>query len=283
MLAVAAVVLGLGSSAGAQTVADVIERDRLIASQEALLNAYRCRFSVDVAAVPGGCASGEPVQPAAGPGAFSGTPTQSDIDAREKLIANQEKLLNTLRCRFGVDTDAVSGGCPDTGEQAAPQDDAPAQQPTPSRQPTPAPSQTESDPGASPEGQQPEPLPWVGQRCVEIEKYGEDSNGWVYNDPNQATCTMFENVEYIINHPNSRAALHYVSAYGSRVLICPQDWKTDDKGLCRYPRPQEASIRNMLWRQRFGEEGISIEFSSDASSQSAVFIPLQLIVLTDTT
>lgn len=284
LIAVAAAVFGLGSSVGAQTVADVQERDRLIAAQEALLNAYRCQFSVDVAAVAGGCANGKPVQPASGPGAFGGTPTQNDIDVREKLIANQEKLLNTLRCRFGVDTDAVPGGCPEPGEQPAPQEGSPNQQPTPSPQPTPAatPSTTEVDPGAGPQGQQPQPLAWVGQRCVEIEKYGEDSNGWVYNDPNGATCTMFENMEYIINRPNSRAALHYVSAYGSRILLCPHNWTMDNKGLCRYPKPEEAAIRNAQWKQRYEEEGISIEFSSDVDSLPSLFIPIQLIVLTIT-
>ncbi|MDE0605306.1 MAG: hypothetical protein OXI18_12965, partial [bacterium] len=32
---------------------------------------------------------------------------------RDQLIANQENLLNTYRCLFGVDTEVVPGGCPD--------------------------------------------------------------------------------------------------------------------------------------------------------------------------
>ena len=38
--------------------------------------------------------------------------TQSDVEVRDQLIANQENLLNTYRCLFGVDTDVVPGGCP---------------------------------------------------------------------------------------------------------------------------------------------------------------------------
>ena len=37
--------------------ADIAERDRLVAAQEALLNAYRCRFDIDTEIVPGGCIS----------------------------------------------------------------------------------------------------------------------------------------------------------------------------------------------------------------------------------
>ena len=34
-----------------------------------------------------------------------------DVVLRDSLIADQESLLNTYRCQFNVDTDAVSGGC----------------------------------------------------------------------------------------------------------------------------------------------------------------------------
>ncbi|MXW59713.1 MAG: HNH endonuclease [Acidimicrobiia bacterium] len=37
----------------------------------------------------------------------------ADVEVRDQLIANQENLLNTYRCLFGVDTDVVPGGCPD--------------------------------------------------------------------------------------------------------------------------------------------------------------------------
>ena len=35
------------------------------------------------------------------------------VAERDALIAAQENLLNAYRCMFGVDTDAVRGGCPD--------------------------------------------------------------------------------------------------------------------------------------------------------------------------
>ena len=38
--------------------------------------------------------------------------TVADVEARDSLIANQENLLNTYRCLFGVDTDVVPGECP---------------------------------------------------------------------------------------------------------------------------------------------------------------------------
>ena len=39
-------------------------------------------------------------------------PTAQDIQQRDQLIANQENLLNTYRCLFKVDVDAVPGQCP---------------------------------------------------------------------------------------------------------------------------------------------------------------------------
>lgn len=38
--------------------------------------------------------------------------TVEDVAQRDQLIANQENLLNTYRCLFGVDTDVVPGECP---------------------------------------------------------------------------------------------------------------------------------------------------------------------------
>ena len=38
--------------------------------------------------------------------------TVADVETRDQLIANQENLLNTYRCLFGVDTGVVPGGCP---------------------------------------------------------------------------------------------------------------------------------------------------------------------------
>ena len=47
---------------------------------------------------------------AVGPGALA--QSAADVAVRDQLIADQENLLNTYRCRFGVDTHAVPGGCP---------------------------------------------------------------------------------------------------------------------------------------------------------------------------
>ena len=51
-----------GAFEGQPTATDIQTRDQLIAAQEALLNAYRCQFDMDVQLVPGGCTA----QPAAG-------------------------------------------------------------------------------------------------------------------------------------------------------------------------------------------------------------------------
>ena len=99
--------------ASAQTVADVEARDSLIASQEALLNVYRCMFGVDTEVVPGGCVDGKPTMPAADPQPFTGTPTAEELAARDNLIGNQEALLNVYRCLFDIDTQIVPGGCED--------------------------------------------------------------------------------------------------------------------------------------------------------------------------
>ncbi len=106
-------VVALPPAASAQTVDDVALRDRLIASQETLLNVYRCRFDIDTEIVPGGCTNGAPSQPTHEPPLFAGTPTRAEIAARDLLIFAQEVLLNVYRCRFEIDTQIVPGGCTD--------------------------------------------------------------------------------------------------------------------------------------------------------------------------
>ncbi len=106
-------------TAAAQTAGDIAVRDELVADQEALLNAYRCRFDVDIEQVPGGCADGAPMRPAAGPGGFEGEPDAEDIAVRDRLVADQEALLNAYRCRFDIDTEVVPGGCPDPDPEPA--------------------------------------------------------------------------------------------------------------------------------------------------------------------
>ncbi len=106
--------------AAAQTAHDIEVRDQLIADQENLLNAYRCLFGVDVEAVRGGCENPATVEPGPAPA----SPTANDVEVRDRLIADQEALLNVYRCNHDVDTQLVPGGCPDapmgdTGEPKA--------------------------------------------------------------------------------------------------------------------------------------------------------------------
>lgn len=103
---------------------DIAVRDNLIAAQESLLNVYRCQFGVDILAVPGGCTNGLPTQGFSQPAAFEGTPTRGDIGVRDRLVAVQESLLNTYRCRFEfeIDTHITPGGCPG---QSGPADSEP--------------------------------------------------------------------------------------------------------------------------------------------------------------
>lgn len=111
MASVFAIVAALPSPASAQSAADVEVRDKLIARQEALLNTYRCRFNIDIQAVPGGCSAGLPTRPPHQPREFTGMATAEEIAVRDNLIAKQEALLNVYRCMFGIDTQLVPGDC----------------------------------------------------------------------------------------------------------------------------------------------------------------------------
>ncbi|MDE0236083.1 MAG: hypothetical protein OXN95_02525 [bacterium] len=103
--------IGTAAAQGPPSLADIQVRDRLVADQEALLNAYRCRFVIDTQAVPGGCQGDQPARPATEPTPFIGTPTSDDLAVRDELVVAQEALLNVYRCRFVIDTQAVPGGC----------------------------------------------------------------------------------------------------------------------------------------------------------------------------
>lgn len=109
VLALIAASLGLSLSTGvsAQSVSDIELRDQLIANQENLLNSYRCLYNTDTHVVPGGCENVEHVTPGDPPSA----PTEADLELRDRLIADQEALLNVYRCQFDVDTQLVPGGC----------------------------------------------------------------------------------------------------------------------------------------------------------------------------
>lgn len=102
------------SSSGGFTIEDIAVRDNLIAAQETLLNIYRCQFGLDIEAVSGGCTVGYPTRGFSQPAKFYGIPTPEDISVRDQLIAVQEALLNTYRCRFDfeIDTHITPGGCP---------------------------------------------------------------------------------------------------------------------------------------------------------------------------
>ena len=97
----------------AVTQQDIELRDDLVFAQEALLNVYRCLFGVDAHIVPGGCNGTEPAQQPARPAPFEGTPTVEEQELRDRLVADQEALLNAYRCMFDVDTHIVPGGCID--------------------------------------------------------------------------------------------------------------------------------------------------------------------------
>lgn len=103
---------------------NIAERDSLIAAQESLLNAYRCRFSIDTIVVPGGCANGVPAAAAEPQAPYSGTPTWTEVARRDRLILSQESLLNTYRCRFSIDASVVPGGCTDGRPSSLPDDPA---------------------------------------------------------------------------------------------------------------------------------------------------------------
>ena len=69
------------------------------------LAAFRRAAAVVVAAcllVPVLAIAGAAAQPAAG-----SRPTLEDVEVRDRLIADQESLLNAYRCLFGVDVVAV--------------------------------------------------------------------------------------------------------------------------------------------------------------------------------
>lgn len=111
VVASAVVVVPAASPAAAQGyAADVAVRDRLIAAQENLLNAYRCLYDIDTGDVAGGCDGTSPASQIE-PGPPPPVPTQADIDARDTLVAAQESLLNAYRCLFDIDTERVPGGC----------------------------------------------------------------------------------------------------------------------------------------------------------------------------
>ena len=95
---------------------EIEKRDKLISEQRTLLNAYRCQFDVDTNLVIGGCEDGVPIQLVESPTSFTGIPNVEDVLERDRSVAEQEALLNAYRCRFGIDTGVVLGGCNESEE-----------------------------------------------------------------------------------------------------------------------------------------------------------------------
>ncbi|WP_419910133.1 hypothetical protein [Candidatus Poriferisodalis sp.] len=85
------------------------------------------------------------------------------------------------------------------------------------------------------------PYPLVGQPCG-----FSDAPGLVVVDHEGRLCDMFENLEFIINHPETSESQTHVSnpfLGGRRLLICPDHWLIDEQHKCRYPHPEEAELR----------------------------------------
>ncbi len=100
LCAVAVLASGLflaGATSSAQDAEDIAERDRQVAEQENRLNAERCRLGVDVAIVPGGCPDPDSVRPSSPPD----EPTAEDVAKRDRLLAEQERLLDAYRMTEG--------------------------------------------------------------------------------------------------------------------------------------------------------------------------------------
>lgn len=94
------------------------------------------------------------------------------------------------------------------------------------------------------------PYPLVGQPCgSHLPDYEDhpDLPGMVITDRDGHYCDKFENLEFLINNPeteDSQARAANLFKGGPRLLLCPSDWVTDDEGKCRYPRPEEADMRD---------------------------------------
>ena len=95
---------GPGVFAGSPSAEDIAVRDRLVTAQEALLNAYRCRFGIDTRIVPDGCPTvAPPPEPSAeDPDVFAGvgSPSAEDIAAAEVAML---ELVNSLRTEKGLE------------------------------------------------------------------------------------------------------------------------------------------------------------------------------------
>ncbi|WP_419854515.1 hypothetical protein [Candidatus Poriferisodalis sp.] len=85
------------------------------------------------------------------------------------------------------------------------------------------------------------PYPLVGQPCGFSPIPGD-----VIIDRDGRFCDKFENLEFRINHPDTKESRSYVGNFfygGPRLLNCPDSWAIDGEGKCRYPHPEDAAKR----------------------------------------
>lgn len=82
---------------GTPTLGELARRDRLVASQEELLNAYRCRFDIDTALVPGGCGGSSPESTSRPTPQPTPRPTGAELSPAEiyKLVSPSIALIET--------------------------------------------------------------------------------------------------------------------------------------------------------------------------------------------
>lgn len=84
------------------------------------------------------------------------------------------------------------------------------------------------------------PYPLAGQPCP------SGTPGFVIVDSEGNVCDLFENLEFVINYPETSESQAHVfnKPYGGeRLLICPDHWLIDDENKCRYPHPEHAETR----------------------------------------
>ena len=82
---------------GAPTAQDLADRDWLVGAQEALLNAYRCRFNIDTPIVPGGCDGGTPEPSPSEPARPTPPPADEELSPAEiyALVSPSIALIET--------------------------------------------------------------------------------------------------------------------------------------------------------------------------------------------
>ena len=94
------------------------------------------------------------------------------------------------------------------------------------------------------------PYPLIGQPCG----FDADIPGYVYIDDEGGYCDRFENLEFVINYPETAESREHVPRFGldrERLLRCPLGWILDDERKCRYPHPEHAAVREALLAEKY--------------------------------